>query len=302
MELRHLRYFSAVAKSGGFVKAAASLNIAQPALSRQIHDLERELGVKLFERHREGARLTRQGQRFLVDARRLLDYSDRAVARVRSGRDSSSSAFNVGYGELLAYWPKISSVLQKFRIANPSANVMTTEMRRQDMRAGLRDGRLDVGIIGMVQWPPRGFDGMRLETVKQTGVLLAAEHPLAAKSKLRIAELQPLRWFHLHPDATWDVYPFTRELLQKSGFSPTHRAPRPGGYAFLPQIAAGEGWAFADDILARTVADIAPSIAFRPLHEEIVPVPWVVAIWKKRSSSPEIQSFAKVAEHIFRSR
>lgn len=295
MELRHLRYFVAVAKAGGFVKAAASVNISQPALSRQIHDLERELGVKLFERLRGGARLTREGQRFLVDARRVLDGADRAVTRVRATGNSAPLSFNVGYGELLAYWPKISELLHRFRLAHPAVPLMAIESRRQDMRAGLRDDRLDVGIIGMVQWPPRGFDGMRLFPALYNGVLLAAGHPLAAQTSIRLAELRAVRWFHLRPDATWDVFPHAFERLRKEGFTMTNRAVRPDGYAFLPQIAAGEGFAFADQPLASAVAGIAPSIVFRRL-EDPPPTIWVVAIWKKGTSSAEVRSFARIAE------
>jgi DNA-binding transcriptional LysR family regulator len=295
MELRHLRYFVGVARAGGFVKAAASLNVAQPALSRQILDLERELGVKLFERHRGGARLTREGQRFLVDARRILDQADRAVTRARASSKSAPASFNIGYGELLAYWPRVSEVLHRFRLMNPAMSLMATEMRRQDMQLGLREERLDVGIIGMVQWPPRGFDGMRMLHAVQTGVIIAAEHPLAAQKSVRLADLKGLRWFHLRPDSTWDLYPYVRDHLRKAGFAPNRRTARPPGYAFLPQIAAGEGWAFADEALARGLAGIAPSIAFRPL-DDWAPEAWVVAIWRKGSSSGEVRSFAKIAE------
>ena len=297
LELRHLRYFTAVAKAGGFVKAAASLNIAQPALSRQIHDLERELGVRLFERHRGGARLTADGRRFLLDARQLLDHADRAVARVRVKGRALASTFNVGYGELLSYWPKISEVLHQFRLANPSVSLVTTEMRRQEMRAALLDDRIDVGIIAMAQWPPRGFDGMRLLRATQTGVLLAAEHPLAARKSVRITDLEGLRWFHLRPDSTWDLYPYVQDRLKEAGFTPTKRAARPAGYAFLPQIAAGEGWSFADKSLARAVAGIAPSIVYRPL-DDFRPEAWVVAIWKKATSSTVVRSFATIAGQI----
>src|SRR5205807_1633838 len=87
MELRHLRYFVAVAEERSFVNAARRVRVAQPALSKQIHDLERELGVALFHRLPRGVRLTRAGGTFLVHARRTLDAAERAVASTRGAAE-----------------------------------------------------------------------------------------------------------------------------------------------------------------------------------------------------------------------
>src|SRR5256884_582103 len=91
MELRHLRYFVGVAEEHGFARAARRLNVAQPALSKQIHDLETELGVALFERLPRGVRLTRAGEAFFIEARNTLDGAVRAIATARGASEDRAS-------------------------------------------------------------------------------------------------------------------------------------------------------------------------------------------------------------------
>src|SRR5439155_24859855 len=93
MELRHLRYFVAVAEEGSFLRAASRLRVAQPALSKQIRDLEREVGVKLFERLPRGARVTRAGEQFLSNARAALESAARAIATARRAHSATGVRF-----------------------------------------------------------------------------------------------------------------------------------------------------------------------------------------------------------------
>src|SRR4051812_11384534 len=99
MELRHLRYFSAVAAHGSFNRAADSLNLTQPALSRQVKDLEEELGVRLFLRRANAVTLTEAGEVFYEEASEILDRTEQAIARVRA--NDKSEKLRVGYGPSL---------------------------------------------------------------------------------------------------------------------------------------------------------------------------------------------------------
>src|SRR6059058_1857407 len=103
MELRHLRYFVAVAEERSFVNAARRVRVAQPAISKQIHDLEGELGVALFHRLPRGVRLTRAGETFLVDARRTLDAAEHAVVSARGAAEGGVSDLAFAHGELAVY-------------------------------------------------------------------------------------------------------------------------------------------------------------------------------------------------------
>src|SRR6516225_9493053 len=108
MELRHLRYFQSVAENKGFVKAASILHVAQPALSRQIRDLERELGVRLFERAKSGVKLTFAGQCFLEDVQRIFNILENAEARARRAESGFIGSLSIGVVESFAWHEAIT--------------------------------------------------------------------------------------------------------------------------------------------------------------------------------------------------
>jgi DNA-binding transcriptional LysR family regulator len=103
MELRHLRYFVAVAGEESVTRAAARLHVSQPGLSRQIHDLEEELGFAILARSRKGVRLTEAGRVFWIDAQAILARVEEAVAAARSVASGKSGKFHVGYAPSLAF-------------------------------------------------------------------------------------------------------------------------------------------------------------------------------------------------------
>ncbi len=297
MELRHLRYFVAVAEAGSFVKAARKLHLAQPALSRQVQSLERELGVPLLERLPHGTRLTSAGRAFFVDAKRLLAGVERAALRVRNPAAIDSASVMIGYGELLAHWRTISNVLHDFRVAHPEAHLDATSMTWRDITDSLRTERIDVGIIGVVHWPVRGFDGVRLIDASQTGVLIAAHHPLARKPRIRLAELGDTPWCHLSRDATWGAYDLLKRVLRERGFKGPEQHSRPASFAFLPQIAAGDGWSFADSAIAQVVDGVTDGIVYRPFDDSPIQL-WAAALWKKGNASDSLRDFIAVARRV----
>src|SRR3954466_9311832 len=123
MELRHLRYFVAVAEEGSFSGAAPRLRVAQPALSKQIRDLEVELGTVLLERGPRGVILTAAGRAFLVEARHTLDVASRAVAFARGAAVGRDSPLRFAHGEVAAYGTALENLLAAFRDANPDAQI-----------------------------------------------------------------------------------------------------------------------------------------------------------------------------------
>src|SRR6185503_7626255 len=123
MELRHLRYFVAVAEEHSFVGASRRLRLAQPALSKQIHDLEAELGVALFDRLPRGVRLTRAGETFLEHARTVMDSAGRAVAHARRAAQDSASDLTFAHGELSVYSLVIEQLLAGFHARHPEGKL-----------------------------------------------------------------------------------------------------------------------------------------------------------------------------------
>lgn len=301
MELRHLRYFVAVAEAGSVVSAAKALNLAQPALSRQIMALERLVGVTLFERLPHGVRLTKAGRAFLAEARRALTAARRAVARARDGAEVQADRLRIAYGELLAYWAKVADALQRYRTAHPIVDLRAVQMAGPLMPAALREDRADLAIVGVAKWPVRGLDGVRLIDAAQNGVLVPANHPVARNDRVRLADLAPLTWYHLPADATLGCFEAARAYLGERGLRANHRAVRAGSFGGLIQIAAGNAFCFADPVLGATIPAQAPSIVYRPFIDEPVPV-WLALLWKKGQRAKPVLDFIDIAQAACRKR
>lgn len=301
MELRHLRYFVAVAEAGSVVNAARALHVAQPALSRQIQALERLVGVTLFDRLPHGVRLTKAGKAFRAEAKRALAAAGRAVVRARHGGDVQHERLRIGYGELLAYWPLIAGLFQRFRTAHPIVDMAATQMPGSQLPAALRDGRIDVAIVAVPKWPVRGLDGLRLVDATQTGALLPANHPIAATATITFTDLASLTWYHLPAEATLGCYEAALAWMRKQGMRMPPRTARAGGFGGLPQVAAGNAFAFADETLGNAIAAQTPSIVFRPFREDPVPV-WLALLWKRKPRAKPLLDFIELARKSARRR
>src|SRR5262245_36809298 len=145
MELRHLRYFVTVAELLNFTKAAARLRIAQPSLSRQIRDLEEELGVSLLERNSRFVRLTEAGKAFATEAQALLLHAEAAAQKARAFADSDHGHLNLGYAPSLTV-EVLPLALRSFEKECPRVQVTIQDLSILEMTKGLREGRLDAAL------------------------------------------------------------------------------------------------------------------------------------------------------------
>jgi DNA-binding transcriptional LysR family regulator len=216
MELRHLRYFVAVAEALNFSRAAERLHVTQPALSRQIRDLEAELGCRLLHRGANArTELTPEGRVLLEGARSLLAGAEGLRAKVREG------AARLRFGHYGALWLNhFSPALRRFARRHPRVKLEPVELTPRELAAALRCGNVDLALVGLADAAMgREFHTRR---VASYSVLLAlsATHPLAKRRKLKLAELRGAEW------VTWDEkeFPGRRELLVKAcraaGFRP----------------------------------------------------------------------------------
>lgn len=299
MELRHLRYFVAVAEERSFAKAARRLRVAQPALSKQIHNLESELGVTLFHRLPRGVRLTRAGEAFLTEARGTLDAAGRAVSSVRGPAGDGTARVEFAHGELSAYDVVIEDLLAAFREAHPETQVGVSSMSDQDAYQALREGRIDAASVFVAEWPVAGFDAgaLRLVDCKSTGVLLPANHPLAAQPSIRLAELRDLTWLHSAPQRWPGFFRILDEALRARGLTPDRRRERPKETpAANVQIAAGGTWALASEEIGARYRAAPNAIVYRPFVEPPIPC-WIALVW--RAKAPRIvHDFVSVARTL----
>jgi len=188
MELRHLRYFVAVAEALNFSRAAARLRLTQPALSRQIRDLEDELGAPLLDRGPRFVKLTEAGITFLPEAKAVLLRADEAVQAVRAVMNGERGQIQVGYApsptvELLP------CALHAFQNLAPGVRVMLHDLSSEEMLAGLHSGKLDLCL--MVKPSEKALRGLKFDLLREypTCVAMSPRHPLAKLKSVSLKQL-----------------------------------------------------------------------------------------------------------------
>ena len=189
MELRHLRYFVAVAEAQNVLRAATQkLHVSQPAVSRQIRDLEDELGVQLFERTGKSVRLTDAGQVFLKEARTVLERTNEAVRNVRVFAQAGETELHIGYTPIFRT-QIVSPALRAFQQAMPKVHVKLHDWTSEKIVTSLRDGRLQLAFIGRPA-KRREFHDLRFEELLREQVHLAVPptHPLAQRRSVSLGD------------------------------------------------------------------------------------------------------------------
>jgi len=188
MELRHLRYFVAVAEALNFTRAATRLHVAQPALSRQVADLEEELGVDLLKRTSHGVWLTAEGKLFLEEARGLLKRAEESVARVRALARGETGELHVGFLAPLDLHI-LPRALAEFQRTTPGVKVALHDLGSDELCEALRNGTLQLAV--MMQPSEELTTGIEFEAIGRYPffVAMAPGHPL---TKLKIIPLATL--------------------------------------------------------------------------------------------------------------
>src|SRR3984893_8833328 len=174
MELRHIRYFLAVAAEKNFTRAAERVGIGQPPLSLQIRDLEREVGARLFHRIPQGAELTEAWKAFHDLVRNIPDHVERATQSARRTARGESGALAVGYTNSSALNPVFAAALRNYRRAYPGVALSLNESHTAQLSDGLLDGELDVVFVRAVE-----TDAEHLK------IRLISEEPLMAVLPIR---------------------------------------------------------------------------------------------------------------------
>jgi DNA-binding transcriptional LysR family regulator len=190
MELRHLRYFVAVAEELHFGRAARRLGISQPPLSQQLRALEQALGAPLLERTSRRVRLTEAGQLFLIEARATLVQAERASDVVRRVSQGEAGELAIGFAPSAPLVTKVASALFRFREAYPSVELQLSELTRLEQVEMVANGQLDLGFIRGLE--PDGTEGLIVSPFLEEEMILALrrDHPLASHpGPLRIAML-----------------------------------------------------------------------------------------------------------------
>ena len=196
MELRHLRYFMAVGEEQHYGRAARRLRVAQPALSRQIQDLEEELGFKLFERLPRGVKLSAAGKLFLEDARRILQEVKEAATRAARVARGLSGTLRVGFTENASWHGVVPDSFRRFREQQPDAELQLQPAASLEQLEALRSGRLDAGFVNFMPKSDLELDQFPV-AIHHVELAAPKRHALTKLKKLRLRDLTdvPFVWF-----------------------------------------------------------------------------------------------------------
>ena len=261
MELRHLRYFVGVADELSFTKAAQKLHVAQPALSRQIRQLEEEVGVALFERSRRSVRLTEAGQVFLGEARSLLAQSAQAVRAAQATGLAGRGSLNIGYVWGL-FHSLVPAAVARFRQAFPDVAVNLFDLTATEQVAALMAGRLDAGFVGFAQ----ELDAAGLAKQKVGACTMVAalprSHRAARKSTVTLSALAQEFFFVISEQNYPGASRLVMEACAEAGFRPKILQTAERGHTILSLVAGNCGVALLPEPL-RALPH--PGVVFRPL-------------------------------------
>jgi DNA-binding transcriptional LysR family regulator len=243
MELRHLRYFAMVAEEENISHAAARLNISQPAVSRQIRDLEKEFGVALFDRERKGLKLTEAGQSALVHARAILMQSSGMLKAMDAFRgEGEKESLRIGYTST-ALPGFLADGLKTFNERHPNVCVQIQEMTPGDQEAALQKNEIDLALLGSAS--PEVKKKYRVEVIKKSFLALAMpdDHPLAERKTIDLSALGNESFVILDDQAFPGKKEMTKEVLQKAGLSLGRMQIAKGFSELLGMVAGGAGLA-----------------------------------------------------------
>jgi DNA-binding transcriptional LysR family regulator len=219
MELRQLRYFVAIAEAGSFRRAAEMLHVAQPALSRAIAGLEREIGVALFAPGSRRRVLSEGGEALLADARSILDAAERAAQRAASVSRGEQKKLRIAFTEVASDVEEIAAVVDAARAAIPGVEITMLPMPSVNQIDALVHNRIDAGFLYAV---PRMDERLTFHGLADAPVMagLPRHHPLARRASITLRDLAGARIFMLGRGLRSDFHHAVTEVFRAAGITP----------------------------------------------------------------------------------
>ena len=292
MELRHLRYFVAVAEALSFTKAAQKLRLAQPSLTRQVHNLEAELGVSLLERAHNRVTLTEEGHLFLFDSKKVLAMCADSVASVQRLGRKESAYLNIGYVANIHYG-LLPATLGAFRKVCPGVALNLFDLTSAEQFQALDSGKIDLGFIGLN--PALSGHDLLSACVTYDAILVAlpSGHPLLKKPRIKLVDLAPL--FFVGMSAK--THPGTREwlldLCQSAGFVGKILQEADVEPTALKFVAGGLGVA----LLPEQVVELShEGVVFRPLSPPLQRESTVA--WRADNPSRPLKDYIQIVRDL----
>ncbi len=293
MELRHLRYFVAVAEELNFTRAAQRLNTAQPSLSQQIKQLEAHVGVPLLDRSKRHVALTPGGKAFLAEARDILAHVERAGQRARRAQQGKSAELIVGVvpAAEIKILPKLIPLVER---SLPNVRLVFHNLPSAEQKRLLVTGSLD---LGMLRGP---FEDPRLEVEvilwEKLVAGLPARHPLARKKAVSIRQLNELPFIMVSREGSPELHDAVQAFCERAGLHPRTVQQADNILGNLNMIRAGIGFALLPDY----AMSILPSgVVVKPLAWKPEPVVSLVLANRKGKPVPQMLAFKRLLRTCF---
>ncbi|HUD48893.1 MAG TPA: LysR substrate-binding domain-containing protein [Candidatus Baltobacteraceae bacterium] len=263
MELRHLRYFAAVAEEQNVTRAAARLHVSQPPLSRQIRDLEEELGVELFKRTAKSVELTEAGKIFLNEARAVLLRSQQAVQAVRAVATGSRGQVQVGYAPSLTV-EILPRALKLFEQEHPGTRVALHDCSTEEYGRKLVERKIDVALG--VRPAGRMWRGVVFDKLATYPIFcaVAASHPLAKKRAVSARQIKDERLIGYSRDEYPEYHAWLRDIFRPFGFESVVAEEHDSVTSLIAAVEAGRGLAIAPSPLRCLAGPRLRLLPFRP--------------------------------------
>lgn len=293
MELRHLRYFVAVAEERTFTRAAERLGIQQPPLSQQIRALESELGFTLFHRVPKGVELTRGGLVFLDEARAIIERVGVATSRAARSAQGEDGILRLGVTTSAAAHEVVPNIIRTFRSAYPRVAIEVRDGNAADLTDAVENERIDVAIL---RSPVSRSQDLLFHTISAQELLavLPIEHPIARAARMRtppyvrLRELAKESFLLVRRPGAPGLYADFVAACRRAGFEPTIGAEIPSMHINVMLVAAGLG---VSVVPASMLGAHSGSVAMFPLRcAPQIKVP-ITLTYRRRDDNPVTQHF-----------
>jgi DNA-binding transcriptional LysR family regulator len=294
MELRHLRYFIAVADELSFSRAAERLRIAQPPLSQQIQALEAELDVKLFDRKKRPLQLTLAGQAFLEEARVMLTQLQQAVHKTQRIHQGELGSLTIGFTSSIANGV-LPNILRSFRQQYPAVKLVLREENSAFQIQGLRDRRTDIVFVYQDPVLSEAYD-LELMPLSQESLVVALpqNHRLSTQPNVALIDLIDEEFIMPLRQMVSGLPEQIRDLCTQAGFVPKVAQEATFMVTILGLVAGEMGIS----ILPFSVQNLhRQGVVYRPIQEETT-VNQLNAVWRCHNSSPILQQFLEVTQTV----
>jgi len=295
MELRHLRYFVAVAEELSFTRAAERLGIRQPPLSLQIQQLEKEIGTSLFYRHARRVELSGAGKLLLEETRDILERVERARTDVKRRARGETGKVWIGSAPSTQLDRSVLSIMREFKKKYPGLVIYSEELSSQALVARVQAGNIDAAFT----WSPvSDLENLALVPIADHNsfIMLPESHPLSRKSPVALAALAKEKFLLPARHGNAAMYDAIVAACRRAGFEPDLNNETPHVLAIFPIVAAGLGVSVVPRCMTRFHFE---GVSFRPVAGEALHWP-ISLVHRRNDRSAAVRNLVTLAQRVAR--